>query len=125
MKLKLWNEENTKNAAEDQLFLKLISEQKNEDLLLICCDKEGKEIEGGSLLVIDQDLRAIVKLRHINEKIPLKTDINNSLLIASEEEARNTLELEGHTLFHSLTRMRNLAELVLNKNKQECTDDKK
>jgi hypothetical protein len=99
MKPKIWNEEEAKIADKDQLFFKLVQCPEHGDISVIVLDKEGKAIPSCHLVTFDFDLKYLVIADGVNPRIPLKTDILNSLLYI---ETRDLLELkkeEMHSRF--------------------------
>lgn len=85
MELKIWSEESKQEKDDKQIFLRL-DNFKNEGVVLIACDKNGDEIECGGLLFVDNKCKCFISLTNINDSIPLKTDIYNSVLCYSTHE---------------------------------------
>lgn len=92
MKLKIWDKETVKNSSTDQLFLRLMKGRVNEDITLSVCDHMGTVIKDGHMLVIDQDLKGLILLRSLSEKIPLKTDMDGIPLLLTEEQVQRLHE---------------------------------
>lgn len=80
--LRMWTPE--ANDPE-QLYLRL-EEYKASDIILFACDHTGKKIEIGNILSIDNDVRTIILLAHMNDKIPLLTDVVGCALSYSAPE---------------------------------------
>lgn len=97
MKLKIWS----KKAAEaeknkDQLFLRLVySEHSKEDIKIVIVDINGKIIERGSILYLDNDLKCLVKVSSVSEKAPLKTDLRREVFCIDENEAKRLFGTPG------------------------------
>ena len=88
MKLKIWKEGITESEP-NQMYLKL-DYANGEDIMLSACDIDGNYIEKGAhILYIDSDYRVIVTLDGINPAIPLKTDLEDQVLIYEESEIHN------------------------------------
>lgn len=94
MKLKIWSQEEAKNCNDDQLFVKLIKENNNEDIDICCVDKKGDIIFNGLLMTIDQQYKIIAFEQAINELIPLKSDIWGFALHYTKYE----LEIKSHQM---------------------------
>lgn len=108
MKLKLYSKEEAENSIEDQLFLRLIPIEGNEtDIALRVCDKNGKPITGGTILIIDQDLQGIIICQDLNEFVPLKTDFDDIPLFMTQIELskKRNLEVENNRndMMHSIS----------------------
>jgi hypothetical protein len=117
MKLKIWSEEEAKNSSEDQLFLRLENFKKREnDIILIVVDRYGKEIEDGTLLVIDQDFKIIVIPENLNEKIPLKSNVVGNVLTYTSQEMSNLRRERIREI------MPNMSDLIIDKIKSESSD---
>lgn len=88
MKLKIWKEGITESEP-NQMYLKLYYAN-GEDIMLSACDMDGNCLEKGAhILYIDSDYRVIVTLDGINPAIPLKTDLEDQVLIYEESEIHN------------------------------------
>lgn len=101
MKLKIWtNPEEHKDEPEDQLFLRLGSCPKHGDIYLGTCDKNGNELKGGTILVVDLDLKGLILLEGVKDDLNLKTDLDGTVLTISEEEmrARHSHDLKVHVM---------------------------
>jgi hypothetical protein len=80
-KLKVWKPEVANDEKnKDNLYLQL-ENSKRDDVLLIAVDYKGNKIDRGNILLVDNDLHCIIALEGIAQRIPLKTDIKESVLI--------------------------------------------
>lgn len=89
MKLKVWSEEEAKNSSDDQLFLKLEMCDHNRDIILGVFNKSGTKIESGNLLSIDNAFKVIIMIEGLNEIVPLKTDVTDTVLYYTRDEMSN------------------------------------
>jgi hypothetical protein len=88
MKIKIWKEGITESEP-NQMYLKL-DYANGEDIMLSACDMDGNYIEKGAhILYIDSNYRVVVTLDGINPAIPLKTDLEDQVLIYEETEIHN------------------------------------
>lgn len=101
MRLKVWNEEEAKNAEEGQLFVKMESCPEHADIHIYAVDKKGKRIEQGNLIIFDLDLKCLIIADHVSDDVPLKTDIDGLLLFMSEDEYRERTKSALHHGFMS------------------------
>lgn len=111
--LKIWNEEEAKNASDDQLFVRLKNKEKT-DIILVVVDKSGNEIDNGNILVIDNDLKVIYTQESINEKILLKTNLKDEVLIYSNQDIVFLVSTKIRDSFS-----RKIASMIDEKDKEE------
>lgn len=78
MKLKIYDE-NSINDKDDQLFVTL--DPQKEDIALIIVNKNGQALNGGNILLIDNDYRVIATFPGVDELIPLKTELAGNVLV--------------------------------------------
>ncbi len=117
MKLKVWSEEEAKNADDKQLFVKL--KTVGGDIGLLVCDKNGEKIDAGSILIIDNDLHGIILCAALNKEIPLKTDFVGHALVTTEMEYKNIkMELAKETFMSSMVEM---IKEKIDKHEKECS----
>ncbi len=91
MKLKIWKEGIEGDA--DQLYLKLVEDAT--DIEMVACDKDGTTIEQGHILHVDNDYRVIILIEGISQKIPLKTDLRDSVLCCNSSEISEIVKERG------------------------------
>lgn len=87
MRLKIWNEESKNETNDEQLFVKLIDEEAG--IVLAIVNKNGEVLVDGHLLGIVHHLKAVVLVPGLNEKIPLKTDMKNTILCVHPSEFKD------------------------------------
>lgn len=94
-KFKIWTESAKDTHSEEFCYLRLDpgKDRKKdcEAVALLACDVEGKQIDGGLILVLDSKLGIIVSIDGISDDIPLKTDITDTALIYTEQDASEAL----------------------------------
>lgn len=101
MKLKIWSDKETQTTSEGELFVKLEVCPEHLDIHAVVVDYKGERIDHGHLLTIDQDLKCLIISDHVNDLVPLKTDIDGLLLHMSEQEYRDRRKEHMHNAFMS------------------------
>ncbi len=88
--------ENNKN--EGQLYLKLEKKANNEDIHVVCVDRNGNKIKNGYLLTFDLDLGVVVLHDDTFHDFPFKTDAHGCLLVSTSLEISLKAFLHQHLL---------------------------
>lgn len=84
--LKIWSEECKKDTDDNQIYLRLMPSKKDNDIYIDCCKKDGEKIKSSTLLIFDNNIKAIVLMSEVSDKVPLKTDIEGHLLFIKESD---------------------------------------
>ena len=87
MKIKIYEEGKTEK---DNLYIKLI--EINGDIVVTAVDHNGNYIKRGNIISFDNEYKCIVLMEHINDLIPLKTDVVNCPLIYKVPEMEEIID---------------------------------
>lgn len=93
MKLKVWDKDSINTTDKDQLFLRLISNEKS--IMLCVVDKEGKEVNNGTLIVYDTNLKFFITCDEINDSVAVKTGPFGELIIMDHREYMDEIRERG------------------------------
>jgi len=86
MKIVKWTSKCRKSKNEDEVYVRLFAETDDARMVLAMCDKNGKAIWDGNLLMFDDDVRGIIFCRGVSSSYPYKTDLHGCALHALSKD---------------------------------------